>query len=132
MTSALLVGYGCSTDDGLKMVDGLEAWVFAFCGQHPEIPLGCGEDVLYIALASTDEEQAHMLGVVKLPDEGALSLKHITAWVPQEHLDRVCEWWELVRREAGEAGLMIPVGRLSFLSTVEVEQEEENEMNGGR
>ena len=115
---SLMIGYGCLAGDGLQM-DGLEAWVDAFCERHPDIPLGCGGDVLSIVLASTDEEQVRTLGVVKLPDEGVLSLDSVAVWVPEERLDWARQQWEQVRREASGDGLVVLVGRCLFLVTEE-------------
>jgi hypothetical protein len=115
MTDAFLIAYGCPINTDFVVGRGLEEWVSAFCERYPALPLAYGEDHLAIALASTDEEQAAMLGISKLPDEGVLSLYNATEWVSSEQMRLVEHQWALVQREAGSSGLSIPAGQLMFL-----------------
>lgn len=124
MTAALLIAHGCSTlEDVLVVDDRLREWASVFRAQYPEIPLDCGEDVLAIALASTDAEQARLLHIAKLPDEGVLSLDRATEWVSGEQMRLVEQQWAKVQNEAASVGLLVPVGHFLFLCTTEEEGE---------
>ena len=116
MASALLIAHGCSTLEDVFVVDDrLREWASVFRAQHPEIALDCGEDVLAIALASTDTEQANCLHIAKLPDEGVLSLGRAAEWVSAEQMRLVEQQWAKVQYEAAKVGLVVPVGHLLFL-----------------
>jgi hypothetical protein len=109
----LLVGYGSALDENMN-TPAFREWLTQTDAQEPMAALVLGDDTLIFALASTRGEDVTDLGVEKLPEEGVVSLSHITQWVSEDRIGEARQQWLLLREKALIAGFSLPDGSLLF------------------
>lgn len=115
----LLIGYGSALDSNVN-TSAFREWLTRTDAQDPMPALVLGDDTLILALASTREEDVTDLGVEKLPEEGVVSLPHITQRVTEDRIDEATQQWTTLREKATTAGFSLPEGNL-LLTTGEEE-----------